>query len=188
MFEKSKARRVFMAGLLAGTVMFAVGAAFDFLISRFVGLPYGQPPFRPWRGWPYFYMIVHPFWFGFAFAWFFIYLEPQTQSVRTGARFGALLFLVGALPIYVVTFASIAMPCSVLVCWIIQGFTQYVLAGAALGLRGNRPWLNNAVLSSGGRGPQVRPSPESPPDLDDRPDAAPVLEATRFVDTYRYPG
>jgi hypothetical protein len=152
MLDKPKDRRVVTAGLLAGTVMFAVGAAFHLLISRFVGLPYGQPPFRPWCGWTFLYMVVHPFWFGFAFAWLFIYLEPQTQSVRTGARFGALLFLVGAIPIYLVTFASIAMPWRVIVCWIIQSFTEYVLAGAALGLRGIRPRVNNAGLSSGAAG------------------------------------
>jgi Asp-tRNA(Asn)/Glu-tRNA(Gln) amidotransferase A subunit family amidase len=187
MLEKSKGRRVLTAGLLAGTVMFAVGAAFHLLISRFVALPYNQPPFRPWCGWTFFYMVVHPFWFGFAFAWLFTHLEPRTQSIRTGARFGALLFLVGALPIYLVTFASIAMPWRVIVCWIIQGFIQYVLAGAALGLRGIRPRVNNAALSSGGGGPQVRPSPEGPPELDDKPDAAPMLEAAPIADPYREP-
>jgi hypothetical protein len=169
MFEKPEGGRVLTAGLTAGTVMFAVGAAFQLMISRFVALPYDQPPFRRLCGWPFFYMIVDPFWLGFAFAWLFTYVEPRTQSVGTGARFGALLFLVGALPIYLVTSASIAMPWRVIVCWIIQGFTQYVPAVAALGLCGIRPRVNNTVLSSGGGGPEVRPSREGPPGIDDRP-------------------
>jgi hypothetical protein len=49
------------------------------------------------------------------------------------------LFLVGALPVYLLCYAAIAIPSPVIVCWLLQGFTQYVLAGAALGFHRVRP-------------------------------------------------
>jgi hypothetical protein len=100
---------------------------------------YGLPPFRPLPGWPLYYFIAHPFWFGFAFAWLFALLGPRTPTAVAGARFGAVLFLVGALPVYLLTYTSIAMPSPIILCWLFQGFSQYVAAGAALGLRRVRP-------------------------------------------------
>ena len=138
MFDKPKDRRVLTAGLLAGTVMFEVGAAFHLLLpilAPWIAALFAPPVFRPWCGWSCIYMIVHPFWFGLAFAWLFTVLEPPTRTSLAGARFGAVLFLVGALPVYLLCFASIAIPWQVVVCWLIQGLTQYVLAGAALGCR-----------------------------------------------------
>jgi len=37
------------------------------------------------------------------------------------------------------TYASIGMPWLVILSWLLQGFSQYVLAGAALGLHRVRP-------------------------------------------------
>jgi hypothetical protein len=130
--------RILALGLLAGTVMFAIGAAFHWLLpilAPWIAALYVPPVFRPWCGWTRTYMIIHPFWFGLAFAWLFIVLEPRARTALAGARFGATLFLVGALPVYLLCFASIAIPWQVVVCWLIQGLTQYVLAGAALGCR-----------------------------------------------------
>jgi hypothetical protein len=130
--------RILARGLLAGTVMFAIGAAFHWLLpilAPWIAALFAPPVFRPWCGWSCIYMIVHPFWFGLAFAWLFTVLEPPTRTSLAGARFGAVLFLVGALPVYLLCFASIAIPRPVIVCWSLQGLTQYVLAGAALGYR-----------------------------------------------------
>jgi hypothetical protein len=130
--------RILASGLLAGTVMFAIGAVFHWLLpilAPWIVALLIPPVFRPWPGWVRTYMIAHPFWFGFAFACLFTVLEPRTRSTLAGARFGAVLFLVGALPVYLLCFASIAIPQSVIVCWLLQGLTQYVLAGAALGCR-----------------------------------------------------
>jgi hypothetical protein len=118
--------------------MFAIGALFHWLlpiVAPSIAALYGLPPFRPLLGWPLYYFIAHPFWFGLAFAWLFTVLEPRKRTTLAGARFGAALFLVGALPVYLLCFASIAIPRPVVVCWLLQGLTQYVLAGAALDCR-----------------------------------------------------
>src|SRR5262249_47528408 len=145
-----KSGRILTRGLLAGVVMFAVGAAFHWLIVAFaprIAALYNMPPFRPLPGWPLTYFIAHPFWFGFAFAWVFTLLEPPTPTAVAGARFGAVLFLVGALPVYLLAYASIAMPWLITLCWLLQGLLQYALAGAALGLHRVRP-SNDAGSSS----------------------------------------
>jgi hypothetical protein len=165
---------VLTRGLLAGVVMFAVGAMFHWLIPVFVPLIdalYKMPPFRPLPGWPLYYFIAHPFWFGFALAWLFTLLEPRTRTAVAGARFGAVLFLVGALPVYLLTHASIAMPWPVVLCWLLQGFSQYVLAGAALGLHRARPSCTTPVRRSGWA------STETPQELLDAGDQLRQLQA-----------
>jgi hypothetical protein len=142
MSDAPKSSRVLIDGLLAGVVMFTVGALFYWLVpvlAPAIDALYKMPPFRRLPGWPFYYFIAHPFWFGFAFAWLLTLLEPRTRTAVAGARFGAVLFLVGALPVYLLTYASIAMPWPVIPCWLLQGFSQYVLAGAALGLHRVRP-------------------------------------------------
>jgi hypothetical protein len=135
MSKASEPARILRRGLLAGTVMFAMGAMFHWLVPVLmpaVAAMFRPPVFRVWPGWTRLYMIVHPFWFGVAFAWLFTLFEVQLQNPRQGAYFGAILFLVGALPVYIVSFAAICLPLPVLLCWITQGFSQYVLAGAVL--------------------------------------------------------
>ena len=127
--------RILTCGLLGGTVMFVTGALFHWLVpilAPWIAALYTPPVFRPWPGWTRTYMIAHPFWFGFAFVWLFTVLEPRMQTTVAGARFGAVLFLVGALPIYLLCYAAVAIPRPIIVCWLLQGFAQYVLAGAAL--------------------------------------------------------
>jgi hypothetical protein len=134
--DASRPGRILARGLLAGAVMFAIGAVFHWLVlilAPGIAALFAPPVFRPWPGWTRTYMVVHPFWFGLAFAWLFTVLEPRTRTTLAGARFGAVLFLVGALPVYLLCFASIAIPRPVIVCWSLQSLTQYVLAGAALG-------------------------------------------------------
>ena len=142
MSDRLEPRRVLTRGLLAGTVMFVTGAVFHWLVPVFapsIAPLYQSPVFRPWNGWTRNYMIAHPFGFGFAFAWLFTFLEPRTRTTVAGACFGVVLFLVGALPVFLVIDASIAIPRQVIECWLLQSFSQYVLAGAALGLRRVRP-------------------------------------------------
>ncbi len=133
--------RILARGLMAGTIMFAVGAGFHALLpilAPWIADLFAPPVFRPWGGWTLLYMIVHPFWFGLVFSWLLSVLEPRTRSPLAGARFGAVLFIVGAFPVYLLCFASIAIPRSIIACWLLQGLTQYALAGAALGFEASR--------------------------------------------------
>jgi hypothetical protein len=111
--------RILARGLLSGTIMFAIGAGFHALppiLAPWIAARFAPPVFRPWGGWTLIYMIVHPFWFGLVFGWLFTVLEPRTGSPLAGARFGAVLFLVGAFPVYLLCFASIAIACPIVVC------------------------------------------------------------------------
>jgi hypothetical protein len=55
------------------------------------------------------------------------------RGVRGGAVFGLLVFVVGSLPVFLLHYASLDVPGTVVVCWLAQNLTQYVLAGAVLG-------------------------------------------------------
>ena len=138
MSDASKPGRVLARGLLAGTVMFAIGAVFHWLVpilAPWIAALFAPPVFRPWPGWTRTYMIVHPFWFGLTFAWLFTVPRAADANDSRGCSLRGRVFLIGALPVYLLCFASIAIPRPVIVCWLLQGLTQYVLAGAALGLR-----------------------------------------------------
>jgi hypothetical protein len=161
--------------------MFAVGVAFHWLIpvlAPSIARLYGEPPFRPWPSWTMYYMMVHPFWFGFAFACLFAFFEPRPRTPAIGARFGALLFLVGALPVYFLIYASIAISGRVILCWLLQGFSQYVLAGAALGLRR----VSTSPSTPGRRsGWGLTAIPRKSPDVGD--DLRQLGDGSCFVDT-----
>jgi hypothetical protein len=130
---------------LASLLLFGVGCLFHFvLIPTFapaVEREYdNRALFRPLVGWPRTYLALHPIVYGVLFAAAFRLVggvEGATtwpQGLRAGACFGLAVFLVGALPVYLLNYASLAMPPAVIVSWITQGVCQYVAAGVGLGL------------------------------------------------------
>jgi hypothetical protein len=121
--------------------MFLIGAAFYLLIIPRVA-PKIPPQFandklfRPWSGWTSTYMAIHPFAYGFVFAAIFLGLRRATNfppGIRGGLLFGAGVFLVGSLPVYLLAFASFQVSREIIVSWIVQSLTQYMLAGMAVG-------------------------------------------------------
>jgi hypothetical protein len=139
-----KKTHVVSMGVLAGSVLFAVGLLFHVLTPVLVpSIPveYARNPavFRPWAGWTRIYMVLHPFGYGIVFAWVFrIVHDAAGQTGRFhgatgGTTFGFLVFLVGSLPVFLLNFASILVPAVILTSWILQSFAQYVAAGALLG-------------------------------------------------------
>ncbi|NQT92400.1 MAG: hypothetical protein HQ559_06540 [Lentisphaerae bacterium] len=132
--------RLISCGLAAGVTLFLVGAVFHILVPI---LAPGIPPqflndevFRPWTGWTSTYMILHPFAYGFVFAAAFVALRRWSSfpsGIRGGCIFGASVFVVGSLPIYLLEFASLQVSGEIIVSWAMQSLAQYVLAGSALG-------------------------------------------------------
>ena len=153
-------------GVAAGAALFCVGAAFHLLIP--VAAPSVPPQFaenpglyRPWTGWTRTYMALHPFVYGFAFAAGFLGLRRWAAfppGVRGGLIYGAGVFAVGSLPVYLLAFASFRVSPEVIVAWIAQSATQYAVAGMALGCvsdgaRGGR---------AGGAGGREAPADRTP--------------------------
>lgn len=127
--------------IAAGATMFLVGAVFHFLIpviapdisSHFQANP---ALYRPWDGWTSTYMLFHPFLYGIVFAAVFIGLK-QWKGFRRGAGgglvYGAGVFVVGSLPVFVLMFASTQISPRVILSWLVQNLSQYSLAGLVLG-------------------------------------------------------
>lgn len=127
------------SGLAAGITMFLVGTVFHYLIP--VIRPDIPPQylnldlFRAWRGWTYLYMVIHPFAYGLIFAAVFVGLRMTgfPSGIRGGLLYGATIFLVGSLPLFVLIFASLQVSGEIMVSWTIQNLAQYLLAGIAVG-------------------------------------------------------
>ncbi len=133
----TKTRAFLSLGGLAGMVMLVVGLFFHILVTTSLSTLYVTSGiFRPWPGWTLPYMIFHPLAFGFLFTWAF--LAVGSVVPLNGARLGAALFFVGALPIYLLAYASITIPHQIIICWILQSFSQYLLAGIVLDLFSRR--------------------------------------------------
>jgi hypothetical protein len=134
--------RLVVGSLLCGTVLFVVGVAFHFLTpvaAPRLQVEYRNPAlFRHWAGWTQAYMLAHPWLFGALFAGVFLGARAalggtQLSGVRAGVVYGLAVFAVGALPIYALTMASFQISAGVVVSWVVQSLSQYVLAGLALG-------------------------------------------------------
>ena len=81
-------------------------------------------------------MAIHPFVYGIAFAAVFLGLRRWSAfpaGVRGGLVYGAGVFVVGSLPVYLLAFASFQVSPEVILSWIAQSLAQYALAGMALG-------------------------------------------------------
>lgn len=120
--------------------MFLVGTVFHYLIP--VIRPDIPPQylnlnlFRDWPGWTQLYMVIHPFAYGLIFAAVFVGLRRMTKfpsGIRGGLLYGAAVFVVGSLPVFVLVFASLQVSREVIVAWMIQNLAQYLFAGMAVG-------------------------------------------------------
>ena len=126
--------------MLAGVALFVVGLVFHLVVPAVAP---AIPPqyadtglFRPWAGWTATYMAVHPFGYGILFAITYLSLLKRGGVVpgwAAGCRFGVGLFLVGALPVYLLEFASFRVSAAVITSWAVQAIFQYAAAGAAIG-------------------------------------------------------
>lgn len=130
--------------LVAGLTQFLVGYLF------FKGVPLVVPAipaqfgnvdlFRPWAGWTSTYMFFHPFGYGVVFALAYCGLRRWCAfpaGWRGGCAFGAGVFLVGSLPIFLIAYASFAVSVEIVASWVLQNACQYLLAGAAVGVVAN---------------------------------------------------
>lgn len=92
--------------------------------------------FRPWPLWTSKYMAVHPVWYGYVFASVYLWLRSRSgiqRGIREGFAYGAGVFVVGSLPVYVLAFASFAVTAEVIFWWTVQSALQYIAAGAVMG-------------------------------------------------------
>ena len=53
---------------------------------------------------------------------------------RGGCAFGAGVFLVGSLPIFLIAYASFTVSVEIIASWVLQNACQYLLAGASVGV------------------------------------------------------
>ena len=126
--------------LVAGFTMFLVGSVFFFLVP--VLFPDIEEQyknialFRPWPGWTSTYMKFHPFLYGPVFAAVFLTLRKGSKfptGIRGGFLYGAGVFSVGSLPVFVLAFASFQVSLDIIGQWILQNLCQYLAAGIAVG-------------------------------------------------------
>jgi hypothetical protein len=143
----SRLRRLlgfFLGGGTAAVAMLGVGLAFNQLESLFPAIQEeyeNKVVFRIWPGWTQSYMLAHPCWFGFVFAFVYIVARKSRlptsrgEAILSGMLYGALVFLVGSLPVFALIFASFQVsPELLVISWAARNLVQYVVAGASLGL------------------------------------------------------
>ena len=128
--------------LSAGITMLIVGYVFHMIVPVLfpdVQLQYETQSelFRWWEGtWTETYMMVHPFLFGSVFAAVFLALRKRTSfpsGTSGGLTYGAGVFFVGSLPVFVLAFASFVVSAEIISLWILQNLCQYLAAGFAVG-------------------------------------------------------
>jgi hypothetical protein len=93
--------------------------------------------FRPWAGWTSVYMVFHPFGYGVVFALAYRGLRSWCDfpsGWRSGCAFGAGVFLVGSLPIFLIAYASFTVSGEIIASWIVQNACQYLLSGVSVGI------------------------------------------------------
>ena len=108
--------------------MFLVGVLFHLVMPLlFPGLiqQYANDSlFRPWVGWTRAYMILHPFLFGLVVTAVYFGLHAHNpalfRGLRGGMLFGLSVFIVGSLPVFAITFASVRVSGVVIVSWVVR--------------------------------------------------------------------
>jgi hypothetical protein len=127
--------------LVAGVIQFLVGCLFYAavpLVAPAIPPQYENAAlFRTWTGGTRTYMLLHPFGYGFVFALVYCGLRSWCTfpaGGRGGCIFGAGVFLVGSLPVFVIIYASFMASVEVVASWVLQSACQYVLAGASIGI------------------------------------------------------
>ncbi len=122
--------------------MFLVGLVFHLIVPILlpeVHLQYKTETelFRRWEGtWTETYMMVHPFLYGSVFAAVFLALRKRTAfpaGISGGLTYGAGVFFVGSLPVFVLALASFVVSAEIISLWILQNLCQYLAAGIAVG-------------------------------------------------------
>jgi hypothetical protein len=129
--------------LAAGLLIFSIGAVFHLTLPLLVPVlttAYTDHPevFRTWPGWTRTYMTCHPFLYGFVFASGFhiinaIKKETIPLDTRNGAIYGLLVFAIGSLPVFLLSYGALRVPGIVITAWVLQSLLQYIAAGALLG-------------------------------------------------------
>lgn len=126
--------------LIASVTLFVVGALFHFaleVVAPAIPPQFGNRAlFRPWAGWTFIYMVLHPLAYGVVFAAFYLVLVTRcgvARGWRGGLGYGAAVFLVGSLPVYSLAYASFQVSFDVILSWVAQSACQYMIAGAATG-------------------------------------------------------
>lgn len=134
-----KLRDWFASSIAVGITMFAVGLLFHILgllIAPGLGQHYkNRDLFREWNGWTSTYMLMHPFLFAPVFSAVFLLLRKTSgvsSGVGGGIIYGAGVFCVGSLPIFLLVYASFQVPSAVIALWVVQNLCQYLAAGIAL--------------------------------------------------------
>jgi hypothetical protein len=115
--------------------VFAIDGVSSWLAPAFApAIPglYETPPFHLWPASTICATILHTFVLGLAFTELLTSIEPRLRVFLVVARFGVVSFLAGALHVYFVIYAWIAIPWQAALCWLVRGFSQSVLVGAAL--------------------------------------------------------
>jgi hypothetical protein len=127
--------------VVAGLIQFLVGYLFYQAVPAIVP---SIPPqyqnaalFRPWAGWTSTYMFFHPFGYGVVFGLAYCGLRSWCafpSGWRGGCAFGAGVFLVGSLPIFLIAYASFTVSAEIVASWVLQNACQYLLAGVSVGV------------------------------------------------------
>lgn len=142
----------------AGVALFGVGGifheAFPIVAPGIKQEFENTAVFRPWHGWTSTYMYLHPFGFGVIFA--AVYLASLArggirEGCRGGAIYGLLVFLVGSLPVYLLTYAAFQISSELAISWVVQSACQYIVAGAVLG------WVTTPARSSATTTGEINP-------------------------------
>lgn len=130
-------RRLLAQMAVAALILFSVGAVFHVTIGAL--LPELQRHFendalyRPWDGWTSTYMIIHPFAYGPVFALVHAFYSEENGGWRAGLKFGLVVFVVGALPVWLLSFASFQISLEMALAFLLQSLCQYAAAGTAIG-------------------------------------------------------
>lgn len=123
----------------ASGMLLAVGWVFEKLVPLVA--PDIPPQFqaypalyRDWPGWTETYMIVHPLVYGIPFAIGFLVLRRTTgDGWQGGLKYGLGVFALGALPVWLLMYASVRVSPEVMLSFVVRSVCQYAAAGVAVG-------------------------------------------------------
>lgn len=145
----------FSSSLAVGITMFLVGLMFHVLgayIAPGLELQYkNRDLFRDWNAWTSTYMVIHPFVYASVFSAVFLRLQAAVSlpaDIRGSLMYGAGVFCVGSLPVFLLVFASFRVPVEVIAAWVVQSFCQYLAAGIAVGIVADRMAMHRSDASA----------------------------------------
>lgn len=130
---------LYIACLVAASVtLLAVGAMFEWLIpvvASTIPPQFKQFPalYRDWPSWSATYMVVHPLAYGVPFAMGYWHLTSG-GGWRSGLKYGLLVFFLGALPVWLLMYASVRVSPEMMASFVVRSVCQYAAAGIVLGI------------------------------------------------------